>query len=133
MEPVVLIVCLALFEYIFFAMKVGFSRRKYGVIAPSMGGHPEWERLNRIHQNTLEVYIIFIPSIIGFAYYVSQFWAIILGVVVLFARAIFYIGYKKSYKKRMPGVFMTSFANYTMLISTFIVVLKRVIEQLSSI
>jgi glutathione S-transferase len=126
MEKITLIVCLALFEYIYFAMKVGFSRRKYNVIAPATSGHPEWERLNRIHLNTLEVYIIFIPSIFGFAYYVSEFWAVILGSMVLLARIIFYLGYKKDAKKRMPGVFMTSFCNYTMLIGTFYACVQKV-------
>jgi uncharacterized membrane protein YecN with MAPEG domain len=127
MEKVVIIICLALFEYIFFAMKVGFSRNKMGVKAPSMSGNLEWERLNRIHQNTLEVYLIFIPSVVGFAYYVSINWACILGCLVLVARVLFYLGYKKSAKNRMVGVFMTSFANYTLLIGTFIAVVKKAI------
>jgi uncharacterized membrane protein YecN with MAPEG domain len=126
MEKIIFIVCLALFEYIYFAMKVGFSRRKYGVIAPAVSGNKEWERLHRIHQNTLEVYLIFIPSIFGFAYYVSELWAMILGCVVLIARIIFYLTYKKDAKKRMPGVFITSFANYTLLIGTFIAVTKMI-------
>jgi uncharacterized MAPEG superfamily protein len=124
MDKIVIIICVALFEYIFFAMKVGFSRNKLGVKAPAMSGNPQWERLNRIHQNTLEVYLIFIPSIIGFAHYISINWACILGCTVLVARVIFYIGYKKSAKKRMLGVFMTSIANYTLLIGMFIGAIK---------
>ena len=109
-------------------MRVGFSRRKYGVKAPAMSGNEQWERLNRIHQNTLEVYIIFIPSIIGFAYYISINWACIFGCVVLIARILFYLGYKKSAKNRMIGVFMTSIANYTMLIGTFVGAIKSVLS-----
>jgi uncharacterized MAPEG superfamily protein len=124
MEKIVFIICLALFEYIFFAMKVGFSRRKFGIIAPSMTGNLEWERLNRIHQNTLEIYMIFIPSIIGFAYYVDELWATVIGAFVLVARIIFYLGYKESHKKRMLGVFMTSLGNYTLLVGTFIAVVR---------
>ena len=130
MEQIALIICLALFEYIFFAMKVGFSRRKFGVVAPAMSGNLEWERLNRIHQNTLEVYLIFFPSLIGFAYYVDLFWATIIGGFVLIARAIFYLGYKKSHKKRMAGVLMTSIGNYTLLVGSFIAIVKLLITRI---
>jgi uncharacterized membrane protein YecN with MAPEG domain len=128
MDKIVVIICLALFEYIFFAMKVGFSRNKHGVKAPAMSGNLEWERLNRIHQNTLEVYLIFIPSIIGFAYYVSINWACILGSIVLVARVLFYLGYKNSAKKRMLGVFMTSIPNYTLLVGMFIGALRKAFD-----
>lgn len=131
MEKITIIICLALFEYIYFAMKTGLSRRKYKVIAPATSGHPDWERLNRIHLNTLEVYIIFFPSLLGFAHYVSIDWACVFGTIVLIARIIFYLGYKKSAKKRMPGVFLTSLANYTLLLGTFYGALKTLLTNLS--
>ena len=35
------------------SMRVGKMRQKHGVKAPATTGHPEFERANRVHQNTM--------------------------------------------------------------------------------
>lgn len=74
MELPALVTLIALLEYFFFVFRVGFSRPKFGVEAPATTGHPEWERIYRVQQNTLEQLIIFIPSLWIFAYFVSPVW-----------------------------------------------------------
>ena len=54
------------------AALVGRARAKYGVLAPAMTGHPDFERANRVHMNTLENLIIFIPAVWIFATYVER-------------------------------------------------------------
>ena len=63
MELPAIVTLLALLEYMFFAFRVGTSRAKYGVAAPATSGNPEWDRLFRVQQNTLEQLIIFVPAL----------------------------------------------------------------------
>jgi glutathione S-transferase len=66
-----IITLIALSEYLFFAFKVGISRKKYNVIAPAVSGNLVWEKLYRVQQNTLEQLIVFIPALWIFSYLVS--------------------------------------------------------------
>ena len=63
MEHAALIILLALAQYVFFAVRVGAARGKYGVEAPKISGNEAWERLYRVQMNTLEQLIVFIPAL----------------------------------------------------------------------
>ena len=82
MELVFAVILLALVEYIVFTGLVGRARGKYKVPAPAMTGHPDFERANRVHQNTLESLIVFIPALWIFGLYLSHVVGAVLGVVV---------------------------------------------------
>src|SRR5215471_12156754 len=43
------------------AGRVGQLRAKYGIQAPACAGHPDFERAFRMHANTLENLVLFIP------------------------------------------------------------------------
>ena len=43
------------------SMRVGAMRQKHGVKAPATTGHPEFELANRVHQNTIEQLVLFLP------------------------------------------------------------------------
>ena len=43
------------------SLRVGAMRQKHGVKAPATTGHPEFERANRVHQNTVEQLVLFLP------------------------------------------------------------------------
>ena len=107
MELVYLTIVLALLEYMIMGALVGFARAKYRIAAPAMTGHPDFERTNRVHVNTLENLIIFIPSVWIFATYLSELWAAILGFVFVAARAIYAFGYLRAAEKRGVGAGMT--------------------------
>ncbi len=107
MELVYLTILLALAEYMAMAALVGRARAKFGVRAPATTGHPEFERVNRVHVNTLENLIIFIPAVWIFGAYVSAFYAAILGALFVAARALYAYGYFKAAEKRSIGAGMT--------------------------
>jgi len=102
-HSVVLIILLALVEFMVFGSAVGYARKKYGIKAPATSGHEIFERHFRVHYNTMEQLIVFIPSIYFFAQYVSSLWATILGAVYLVGRIIYAIGYVKDPAKREFG------------------------------
>jgi uncharacterized membrane protein YecN with MAPEG domain len=103
MELPAVVTLLALLEYMFFAFKVGFGRLKYGVDAPAISGHPEWERMFRVQQNTLEQLIVFLPALWIFATFVSPTIAAAIGAVFLIARPIYFISYVNNPSRRTVG------------------------------
>jgi uncharacterized membrane protein YecN with MAPEG domain len=107
MELVYVTIVLALLEYMVMGALVGFARAKYKIAAPALTGHPDFERTNRVHVNTLENLIIFIPSVWIFGTYLSELWAAILGFLFVAARAIYAIGYLQAAEKRGIGAGMT--------------------------
>ena len=107
MELVYFMIMLALLEYVAMAALVGRAREKFGILAPTMTGHPDFERVIRVHLNTLENLIIFVPAVWIFASYVSALWAAILGFVFVVARAVYAIGYLRAAEKRSIGASVT--------------------------
>lgn len=122
MELVVLVVMLALLQYIWFAALVGKARVKYGVKAPAMAGHAVFERHLRVQMNTLEQLVIFVPAAFAFAYLADALgWygseiAAFLGVVYLVGRGIYARAYLQDPSQRSLG-FMLTFVPCALLIA----------------
>jgi len=111
MEYSILVIMLALLQYLYFSFRTGFSRPKYDVHPPKTVGNETWERIFRIQQNTMEQLIVFIPGMIGFSQYVSSIWAAILGICFIVFRQIYSISYLKEPKKRIfPPTFLVNVA-----------------------
>ena len=108
MSLVNLLVLLALFQYIFFAMRVGRARQAYGIAAPAITGHPAFERNYRVQVNTLEMLIMLIPAVwIASAYWHPLFVAAMLAIYII-GRHLYYVGYVEDPSKRSMG-FLVSF------------------------
>lgn len=103
MEAVYVVVLLALLEYQVLAALVARARSRYGVKAPAIAGNPDFERTFRVHQNTLESLIVFVPSVWIFGLYISAAWAAALGAVFIVSRVIYAVGYIQAAEKRGPG------------------------------
>ena len=54
MELVVIVIALALVQYIVLGMLVGRAHQRYGIKAPAMSGHEMFDRQFRVHYNTME-------------------------------------------------------------------------------
>ena len=115
-----IVAMLALLEYFFFGIKVGQARGTYGVKAPATTGHEMFERFNRVHQNTLEQLIIFLPGLYAFATLVSPLWAAIVGAAFVVGRAMYYSLYIGNPDKRGPGALVTMASNSVLVIGTLI-------------
>ena len=66
MELVVIVIMLALVEYIVLGARVGFARGRTGLAAPAVTGNEEFERHFRVHYNTIEQLILFVPRYMVF-------------------------------------------------------------------
>lgn len=107
MELVIVIIALALIQYSVFGMLVGRARGKYNVPAPATTGDPIFERFNRVHQNTQESLMLFVPGMIMFGYYSNPSIAVWLGVVWIIGRFIYLRSYIKEPKSRGLGFVLT--------------------------
>ncbi|MEX2123197.1 MAG: MAPEG family protein [Woeseia sp.] len=93
MEPVAIVMAVALIQYLVFAYYVSAARVKHGVPAPAVSGHPEFDRSFRIHQNTLEQLVVFIPALWMFGVYVHALSGAAIGLLFPVGRYL----YRKSY------------------------------------
>ena len=65
--------------YAYLGVRVALARGQYNVAAPATAGHPIFERIYRVHMNTLEWMVIYLPCLWLFGSYVSDPGAGLLG------------------------------------------------------
>ena len=116
-HPLVAIVTLlALLVYFYMGLRVGQARSKYGVEAPAVTGHPDFERDYRIQMNTLEWLPLFLVSLWLFAIaWGSDLIAAGIGVVWIIGRVLYLTGYSKAAAARAPGFFTQALATAVLL------------------
>lgn len=98
-----LITILALIQYFRMGIAVGAARGKFGIKAPAMTGNADFERVVRVHMNTLEALPVFLGSMWLFAMYLNPLIAGLLGVVWIIGREMYSIGYTKAADARGAG------------------------------
>ena len=103
MELVAIITILALLQFVFFGIKTGQMRAKHGVKAPDIIGDPEFMRMFRIHQNTMEQLVVFIPALWIFSHYFEPTWGAGIGLIYIASRFVYFLGYLKDAGDRGKG------------------------------
>jgi glutathione S-transferase len=104
-----LVTLLAVLEFFAFGFLVGRARAKYGVKAPAMSGHEVFDRYFRVHYNTLELMIMFVPALWIAAGYWNPVWMAAVGAVYLIGRVIYLQGYVRDPKARSIGFGLSIF------------------------
>jgi glutathione S-transferase len=107
MDIVHTVIGLALLQFFVFGGLVGRARVKSGVEAPAMTGDPTFERYHRVHYNTMEQLVIFIPGMLLFGTYVSPLVASVLGVIYILGRIVYLRAYIAEPSSRGPGYGLT--------------------------
>lgn len=106
-----MITLMALVLYFWTASRVGSARSRFNILPPTMTGPEDFERIVRVHQNTLENLMLFIPALWICSIYFSPNWAAVLGLVWIIGRVIYVMQYTKSTAKRLPGFIISLVAN----------------------
>jgi|SRR5262245_2294326 len=92
---------------LFAAGRVGMLRGKLGIQAPATIGHPGFERAFRMHVNTVENLVLFLPLLwLAALFYGGQlpFWV---GLVWIASRVIYMLGYaQENTNRRAPGALL---------------------------
>ena len=115
MEIVHIVIALALFQFFIFGGLVGRARVKSGVKAPAITGDPTFERYFRVHYNTLEQLVVFMPAMLLFATYINTVVAAVLGLLFIIGRIIYFRAYIADPSKRGAGFGLTMLANSILL------------------
>lgn len=110
MEYAIIVIMVALIQYQLFGLRTGISRPKYNVPPPKTTGNETWERIFRVHQNTMEQLVVFVPGMLAFSHYVSQMWAVGLGVCfILFRQYYSHMYIKNPPDRKFPPSFFVNF------------------------
>ena len=110
-----IVTLLALLLYFVMGLRVGQGRSKYGVAAPATTGNADFERLFRVHMNTLEWLPLFLPSLWLFASVWDERVAAALGLVWIIGRYLYMTGYAKEAGKRSTGFGVQALATAVLL------------------
>ncbi len=93
-----------------FSITVGKMREKHSIPAPEESGHIEFECANRVHLNTIEQAVVFLPVMWVFAATVSDLYAGAAGAVWIIGRIVYSKGYMEAPAKRHNGFMIGFFA-----------------------
>lgn len=116
MEWLVVVSLLAVIEFVVFGAMVGAARGATGVIAPAVTGNEMFERRFRVHYNTLEQLVAFLPGLWAFGWYVDERIAAGLGLIYLIGRVLYARAYVTDPDKRGPGMLMSAIPSHLLLL-----------------
>ena len=129
MELVGAVTLLALLQFVVMGIMVGRARGLYGVKAPATTGHEQFERWFRVHYNTLEKLIVFLPSLWLFGYYVGQYYAAGLGGIYLVGRLLYAVTYIRDPATRGLGTLLSDMPMVIMLLGGLIAIILEGIHR----
>lgn len=120
MEAIAVVTILALMQFYLFGIQVAQMRAKHGVKAPAITGHPEFERMFRVQQNTMEQLVLFLPSLWIYGSLGKPLWAAALGLVFIVGRFVYKRAYVADPSSRGPGFTISSVAIAILMIGSLV-------------
>jgi uncharacterized membrane protein YecN with MAPEG domain len=119
-----LVTVLTLILYFVLTANVGRARFKYKVPVPQISGDPDFERVFRVQQNTLEQLILLLPSLWLFSLFVSPVWGAGIGMLWLIGRILYAWGYYQAAEKRTLGFGINSLSILVLLLGALVGVIR---------
>lgn len=99
------------------SLRVGKMRQEHGVEAPATSGHPEFERANRIHQNTIEQVVLFLPLLWLGLYVLGDALTGLIGAVWIAGRIVYANAYTRDPAARQTGMLITFLPTVVLLLA----------------
>ncbi|KAM9603935.1 leukotriene C4 synthase-like isoform 3-T10 [Morphnus guianensis] len=90
---------LGVLEQAYFLLQVIYARRVFGISPPKISGPPEFERIFRAQVNSSEYFPIFLALLWQAGLFFHQGLAAALGLLYLYARYCYFMGYRASSSK----------------------------------
>ncbi len=115
-----IVALLAVIQFFFFGKLVGRARGKYGVKAPVVIGPEGFERAFRVHMNTLEQLVGFLPALFIAGQHWSNGWVAGVGVIYLVGRLIYWRSYVADPAKRGLGFGLTVLSTFLLVVAGLI-------------
>lgn len=98
-----LVTLIAVALYFYMATRVAAARGRFGVPLPATSGNPDFERVFRVHQNTLEWMPTFLARLWICALFLSDPGAAAVGLFWVLGRGLYSVGYTRAVQSRFPG------------------------------
>ena len=118
MNYVHIVAALAILQFFYFGSLVAIARGKYGVNAPATSGHEMFERAYRIHMNTLEQLVGFLPMLLIAGVYWSHAIIAAIGVVYIVGRFVYQQAYLADPKTRTIGFVLSILPTFILLLAS---------------
>ena len=104
--------------------RVGALRGKTGIAAPATTVDPLFERAFRVHMNTIEQLVVFLPVLWLSVQVIGDAWTGRVGVVWLAGRVFYASGYMKDPTRRGPGMLITLSATLVLIVVTIVGIVR---------
>lgn len=102
-----LVTLAAVLFYLVTIANVGRARDRYKIKAPAVSGHPDFDRVHRVEESTLEQLVLFLPSLWLCAVFLSPALASAIGAIWILGRIAYAAGYYRAASKRGLGFAIT--------------------------
>ncbi|NXI43647.1 LTC4S synthase, partial [Galbula dea] len=99
---------LGVLEQAYFFLQVIYARRVFGISPPKISGPPEFERIFRAQVNSSEYFPIFLALLWQAGLFFHQGLAAALGLLYLYARYCYFMGYRTSSSGRLAPIYFSS-------------------------
>nr|XP_012430148.3 leukotriene C4 synthase [Taeniopygia guttata]XP_030139919.3 leukotriene C4 synthase [Taeniopygia guttata]XP_041574897.1 leukotriene C4 synthase [Taeniopygia guttata]XP_041574898.1 leukotriene C4 synthase [Taeniopygia guttata] len=99
---------LGVLEQAYFLLQVIYARRLFGISPPKTSGPPEFERIFRAQVNSSEYFPIFLAVLWQAGLFFHQGLAAALGLLYLYARYCYFMGYKASSSERLAPIYFSA-------------------------
>ena len=129
MPYVAIVTVLALLQFLWLGFAVGRARARYNVPAPASSGNEMFERHFRVHMNTLEQLVVFLPALWMFARFVNPAWAAALGGVFIVGRFVYAAAYVRDPRSRSFGFALTSLPTLVLLIGSVVGAVRALMQN----
>jgi len=125
MNYVHIVAVLAVLQFFAFGMLVGRARGTYGIKAPATSGHELFDRVYRVHTNTLEQLIGFLPALLIASLYWPNELVAGIGFVYLIGRILYWRSYLADPARRGPGFLLTVLPTFVLLAMSLVGAVTR--------
>ncbi len=125
MNYVHIVAVLAVLQFFAFGMLVGRARAKYGIRAPATSGHELFERAFRIHANTLEQLVGFLPVLLMASVYWPNAAVAGIGAIYLVGRMLYWRTYLADPGKRALGFILTVIPTFVLAVAVVVGAMAR--------
>ncbi|MBC7414008.1 MAG: MAPEG family protein [Herminiimonas sp.] len=105
-----------LMMYFWLIYNVGRARMKFGIKAPLTDGPPAFLSVMRVHANTVEQLVMFLPALWLCAVFTGDRAAAAGGVVWLAGRVLYALAYYRDAARRGPGFMISVLATLALMV-----------------
>lgn len=118
MKYTALVTIISLVVTLVLSARVGMMRGRFSIEAPSLTGSSQFERAFRIHMNTVEQLILFVPALWLSTSVLGDLLAAGIGSVWVVGRVIYADAYLRNPATRRPGMIITLMSTSLLILAT---------------